>query len=130
MKPNIMIFFEWGSFEASKAWLQAFSQETLSLAFACKGSELSIWDLLKGERTYLAKSAKPSNIGLMDPSCNAAVAFLPGTKGSQIVVGTGMHKVRLYNTEQRRPTLSLDFGESRITALAPHTKGQLPSLQC
>ena len=73
---------------------------------------------------YLAKGAKPSNIRLMDPPWNTAVAFLPGTNGSQLVVGTGMHKVRLYNTEQKRPVMSVDFGESRITALAPHSNGE------
>ncbi len=60
----------------------------------------------------------------MDPPWNTAVAFLPGSGGSQIIVGTGMHKVRLYKTAQRRPVLSVDFGESRITALAPLTTGK------
>ena len=107
-----------------KVWLQAVDQDTLSLAFACKGSELGIWSLVKGMRIYLAKGAKPSSIGLMDPPWNTAVAFLPGTSGSQIVVGTGMHKVRLYKTEQRRPLLTVSFGESLIMALAPHSDGE------
>ena len=37
----------------------------------------------------------------------------------RIVVGTGYHQVRLYDTKvQRRPVLNFDFGEMPIAALA------------
>ena len=38
-------------------------------------------------------------------------------------MGTLQHKVRLYDTSFRRPQLQLDFGEARITALAPEPSG-------
>lgn len=48
------------------------------------------------------------------------LGFLPSQGShSKVVVGTGYHQVRLYDTKaQRRPVLSLDFGESPISALA------------
>lgn len=73
----------------------------------------------------MAKGAKPNRVGLMDKPWNTAVAFLPGSQGKQIIVGTGQHKVRMYNVSQKRPVLSVEFGESRITALAPHPGGKL-----
>ena len=102
--------------------MQAWDTASSSLAFGCKGSELSVWSL-KGERLYLSKSAKPNRIGLVDKPWNTAVIFLPGSSGRQIVVGTGQHKVRLYDLTQRRPKLSVDFGEARITALAAQSDG-------
>ena len=48
------------------------------------------------------------------------LGFLPGQGvQSRVVVGTGYHRVRLYDTKtQRRPVLSFDFGESPISAVA------------
>lgn len=102
---------------------QAVDESTSSIAFGCKGSELSVWTM-KGERTYLGKAAKPNRIGLVDKPWNTALAFLPSSRGKQIIVGTGQHKVRVYNLEQRRPKLSIDFGEAKITALAPQPDGE------
>lgn len=86
-----------------------------------------MWDFTKGERLYLAKGAKPNRVGLMDKPWNTAVTFLPGSKGERLIVGTGMHKVRLYSLSQKRPLLSVDFGEAKITALAPQDEGMLAS---
>jgi len=105
--------------------VQALCEEMEQLAVACKGSELSVWSLRSQERTFQAKGAKPSRIGLHDRPWNTAVAFLPGSGGQKLVVGTGEHKVRVYSVEQRRPRLSVEFGEARVTALAPTADGEI-----
>lgn len=48
------------------------------------------------------------------------LGFLPNQGSpSKIAVSTGYHQVRLYDTKnQRRPVLSVDFGESPISVLA------------
>ena len=53
------------------------------------------------------------------------MAFLPGCSGTKLVVGTGQHRLRVYNTAQRRPTLAVEFGEAKVTALAPESDGAL-----
>jgi ribosome biogenesis protein NSA1 len=108
--------------------VQALCEETGQLAVGGKGSEVSVWSIEKQERTYQAKGAKPNRIGLMDKPWNTAVAFLPGSQGSQVVVGTGQHKVRVYHVSQKRPKLSVEFGEARITALAPTADGEIPTI--
>ena len=87
---------------------------------------MSVWDIEKAEQVYLAKGAKPNRVGLMDMVWNTAVALRPGSEGKQILVGTGQHKVRLHDMGQRRPVLSVDFGEAKITALAPQSDGAHP----
>jgi hypothetical protein len=37
------------------------------------------------QRSYLAKSAKPNRIGLVDPPCNTAVAFVPGSSATKVL---------------------------------------------
>ena len=96
------------------------------VALACNGSELSIWDLQQQQRSYQAKGNKPNRIGLVDKPWNTAVAFLPGSDGQKVVVGTAYHKLRLYDVKSRRPALDLEFGEAKITALAAEDNG-MPS---
>ena len=50
----------------------------------CRGTELGIWDLATRQRSYLAKGAKPNRIGLVDPPCNTAVAFVPGSSATKV----------------------------------------------
>ena len=57
------------------------------------------------------------------------MAFLPGSGGQGLVVGTGQHQVRTYHMSQRRPKLSVQFGEARVTALAPTADGESPSFE-
>ena len=95
------------------------------IALACNGSELGIWDLQKQQRSYHAKGNKPNRIGLVDKPWNTAAAFLPGSHGQKVVVGTAYHKLRLYDVKSRRPALDIEFGEAKVTALAAHTNGTL-----
>ena len=41
-----------------------------------------------------------------------------------MVVGTGKHKLRVYETKARRPALQLAWGQARITALAAEPDGK------
>ncbi|KAK9845794.1 hypothetical protein WJX81_002564 [Elliptochloris bilobata] len=94
------------------------------LAVGSKGSELGVWDLHTQQRVFLGKGKKPNHIGLVDPAHNSAVAYLPGPDSSQVIVGTGKHRLRLYDVRaQRRPALDVDFGASRITSLAVEPDG-------
>ena len=73
-------------------------------------------------------------LGLVDKPWNTALAFLPDAareapaaagssdsgSGNVLLVGTGYHKLRLYDVRAgKRPQAELAFGEARITALAP-----------
>ena len=95
------------------------------IALAGNGSELGIWDLQKQQRSYHAKGNKPNRIGLVDKPWNTAAAFLPGSYGQKVVVGTAYHKLRLYDVKSRRPAVDIEFGEAKVTALAAQTNGTL-----
>ena len=42
----------------------------------------------------------------------------------QVLVGTGKHRLRLYDVRaQRRPALDVEFGSARVTALAVEPSG-------
>lgn len=101
-----------------------------SIALACNGSELSLWDLERRQKQYQAKGNKPNRIGLVDKPWNTAVAFLPGSDGQKVAVGTAYHKLRIYDVKSKRPALDMQFGESKVTALAPQSNGQQFLLCC
>ncbi len=64
--------------------LQGISEDGLTAAFGCRGTELSIWDIAAQQRSYLAKGAKPNRVGLMDIPANTAVAFIPGSEATKV----------------------------------------------
>ena len=103
--------------------MQAVNEGGTQAALACQGSELGIWDLQQQQRSYHAKGGKPNKLRLVDKPHNTAVAFLPGSSSQRLVVGTAYHKLRLYDVKSRRPTLDLEFGEAKITAVAPQQDG-------
>ncbi|XP_068683015.1 WD repeat-containing protein 74-like [Montipora foliosa] len=84
-------------------------------------NDLKVWDLNRPEEPiFRAKNVRNDFLDLHVPIWVTDIGFLPN-QGSQskITVGTGYHQVRLYDTKtQRRPVLSVDFGESPISALA------------
>lgn len=92
-------------------------------------------------------------VGLVDKPWNTAIAFLPpsstsdggngaaagasgdaaaggsgdapGAAGTRLLVGTGYHKVRLYDSAAgKRPQMELSWSEGRITALALEPDGE------
>ena len=100
---------------------------SMDVAFACNGSELGIWNLQTQQQSYHAKGNKPNRIGLVDRPWNTAAAFLPGSEGQKVVVGTAYHKLRLYDVKSRRPALDMEFGDAKITALAAQSNGNVAS---
>ena len=60
----------------------------------------------------------------MDEAFNLAIAFRPGFGGQQVFVGTGEHKLRLYDTRQRRPAQAIAFHDAAVTALAAEGDGE------
>ncbi|DBA78806.1 TPA: hypothetical protein ACH3X1_008702 [Trebouxia sp. C0004] len=120
------------SFREELSWQPTASVECMAvhasdtathIALACNGSELGVWDLQKQQRSYHAKGNKPNRIGLVDKPWNTCAAFLPGSDGQKVVVGTAYHKLRLYDVKSRRPALDIEFGEAKVTALAAQTNG-------
>ena len=100
------------------------SESVTSIALACHGSELSIWDVGQQKKLYQAKGNKPNRIGLVDKPWNTAAAFLPSSDGKMVAVGTAYHKLRIYDVKSRRPALDMQFGEAKITALAAQSNGK------
>lgn len=85
-------------------------------------NDLKVWDLNRPEEPiFRAKNVPCDFLGLPVPIWVTDLGFLPNQGSpSKIVVSTGYHQVRLYDTKkQRRPVLSVDFGECPISALAP-----------
>ena len=97
------------------------------LAVGCQGSELSIWNVHTREKVFQAKGAKPNKLGLMDLPWNSALTFVPGAAGKKLFVGTGYHKLRVYDVAQARPVSNVEFGEARISDIAACPDGELPS---
>jgi ribosome biogenesis protein NSA1 len=65
--------------------MQAVDEDERLLAVACRGTELTLWDLATRQRAYLAKSAKPDRVGLVEPPWCTAVAFVPGSSGTKVL---------------------------------------------
>lgn len=70
--------------------------------------------------TFSPQKVPNDFLDLQVPVWVTDLGFLPGQGvQSRVVVGSGYHRVRLYDTKtQRRPVLSFDFGESPISAVA------------
>lgn len=105
----------------------ALDKESNILAIGSKSTELRTYDVGQSDHqpVFVAKGGKANKVGLSDRPWNSAVAFFPGTNGAKVWVGTGYHKIRLYDsTAGKRPQLELSFGDARITALAPEPDGQ------
>ncbi|KAL6780971.1 hypothetical protein ACKKBG_A09235 [Auxenochlorella protothecoides x Auxenochlorella symbiontica] len=103
------------------------------LAVGGRGCELRLHALADGGVAFAGRGGKPSRVGLVDRPWNTALAFLPPSPapageeepaGARLVVGTGHHRVRLYDTAAgRRPQLDVGWGEAKITALASEPSG-------
>ena len=112
----------------------ALEESASLLAVGSQGAELRLYDLSRPEGSdsstavavpaFTAKGPKPNRIGLVDKPWTSAVSFFPDTHGTKIWTGTGHHKLRLYDsTSSKRPVIEVEWGQSRITALAPEGDG-------
>ena len=68
---------------------------------------------------YLVSQVRNDELDLKVPVWVTDMAFLPSSNTQpQVVVGTGHHQLRLYDTKaQRRPVQSIEFEETPITAM-------------
>jgi ribosome biogenesis protein NSA1 len=93
------------------------------LAVGCEGAELKVYTIEETgvSQLYAAKGGKPNHVGLCDKPWNSTLSFNPHKEdGSQIIVGTGYCKLRLYDINVgKRPQLDIPFKGFRITAIAP-----------
>jgi WD40 repeat protein len=93
------------------------------LAIGCQGAELKLYsvDEKNGALSYNGKGGKPDKVGVCDTPWNSAIAFNPSAEdGSQVIVGTGHGKLRLYDTKVgKRPQINVPFKDLRITCIAP-----------
>jgi len=107
---------------------------TESNIFATGGEEreLCIWDLNKMEEDteneednyykmepiWIAKNVKHDFLNLRVPVWVTCMQWLDDNDTTKIVIGTGHHHIRVYDTKKaRRPILSVEIGEHPIRSL-------------
>lgn len=84
-----------------------------------QGNDLKVYDIETQKVTYKAKPPPQNWLGYRAPPYVSAIEFVPGTDSKQVLVGTGEHVVRLYDTRQdKRAVMDLSVGETTITAMA------------
>ncbi|OQR84202.1 hypothetical protein ACHHYP_13731 [Achlya hypogyna] len=89
------------------------------IAIGGKERDLNLWDLETQTATFKAKNVTHDNLDMRVPVWVKAIEFLPPSGGHRLVVGTGHHQVRIYDTNtKRRPVQETSFGELPITAIA------------
>lgn len=66
----------------------------------------------------------PSQVGIMDFPFTTAIAFIPNSGDNQVLVGTGSHKLWLYDARAgKRPQLDVSWRDARVTCLAAEPSG-------
>ncbi|KAL0583894.1 hypothetical protein ABG067_006162 [Albugo candida] len=96
--------------------------------FAIGGKEVDaqIWSLETQQIVFRAKNVPFDKLQLRVPVWVKDIEFLSqgNSNGHRLVVGTGYHQIRLYDTNtQRRPIQSIDFGDHPINALCVDPNG-------
>ena len=89
-----------------------------------QGNDLKLYDVETQKVRYKAKPPPPNWLGYRAPPFVSALEFVPGTESACILVGTGEHRVRLYDSRaDKRAVMDLDVGETTVTALAMDARG-------
>uniref|UniRef100_A0A7S3E5V6 Anaphase-promoting complex subunit 4 WD40 domain-containing protein n=1 Tax=Rhodosorus marinus TaxID=101924 RepID=A0A7S3E5V6_9RHOD len=85
------------------------------LSVAGKEHELELWDLQHEKSTFRAKNVASDELGLRVPVDNRCIAFASEKDTRIVAVGTGLGRLRLYDTRcgQRRPVQDLDTSLNR-----------------
>lgn len=92
--------------------------------FGGKGVEMNMWDLNSKTKIWTAKSPPKNSLGIFTPTWITSTTFLSNNDHRKFVSGTNDHQVRLYDiSAQRRPVMSVDFGETPIKAVAEDLDG-------
>lgn len=93
---------------------------------ACGGKEnnLKLFDIEQLEKpVFTAKNVRNDSLDLRQPVWVSALDFIQGEE-NKIVVGTGYHKIQIYDTrKQRRPVEEMDWDEYPITAISMTADG-------
>ena len=92
------------------------------LAFGGKENDLFLLDANTLQNAWTARNVPHDNLNLRVPIWITAIQFesdLNTTSNAKIVTGTGYKHVRLYDVQaQRRPVISLDIGDFRVTSVS------------
>ena len=89
-----------------------------------QGNDLKLYDVETQKLRYKAKPPPANWLGYRAPPFVSALEFVPGTESACVLVGTGEHRVRLYDTRaDKRAVMDLDVGETTVTALALNASG-------
>ncbi|KDO21730.1 hypothetical protein SPRG_13146 [Saprolegnia parasitica CBS 223.65] len=90
-----------------------------TIAIGGKERDVNLWDLETQAAIFKAKNVTHDDLDMRVPVWVKCMAFLPPSEGHRLVVGTGHHQIRLYDTAtKRRPVQETVFGELPITSLA------------
>ena len=91
----------------------------LALGGKGQGNDLKIYDVETQKMAYKAKPPPENWLGYRAPPWVSAIAYLPDESNEKLLVGTGEHRLRLYDVRaDKRAVMDLDVGETTITALA------------
>ncbi|KAL2609024.1 hypothetical protein R1flu_027597 [Riccia fluitans] len=117
------ILSRWNVSQTGTVLCMAVDESEQFAVFGGKGVDVSLWDIKNGSRIWNAKAPHRDNLGLMSPAWVTAVTFL-NDGHRKVVVGTGHHQVRLYDTSsQRRPVLAFDYGEAPVRTITKDPDG-------
>lgn len=95
------------------------TQQT-AVAVGGKERDLNVWSLETQQVLFRAKNVSHDKLDMRVPVWVKDFRFLGqgSSNGHRVVVGTGYHHVRLYDTNtKRRPVQEVEFGEYPINAL-------------
>ena len=114
---------------------ECFSTWDNLVAVAGKANNARVFDLgapSAEEPIFHARSAKPNELGIWEKPWVTCCGFVPGEGGQLVALGTAEHQVRLYDRRvKRRPVLSVDFGENKVTCLCfPCEEGASREVWC
>jgi ribosome biogenesis protein NSA1 len=90
------------------------------IAIGGKERDLNIWSLERQEAIFKAKNVTHDNLDMRVPVWVKDLRFLSrgNSNGHRIVLGTGYHHVRIYDTSvKRRPLQQIEFGENPIVSI-------------
>ncbi|KAJ3080003.1 WD repeat-containing protein 74 [Quaeritorhiza haematococci] len=69
--------------------------------------------------TWKAKNVKNNFLDLRQPVWVTDLQFLSKTDATKVIIGTGYHQIRLYDTKAaRRPVVNVEYGEYPVRAVA------------
>jgi hypothetical protein len=97
---------------------------TLAVGGKGQGNDLKLYDITTQKITYKAKPPPQNWLGYRAPPYVSSIEFVPGSEYKSVLVGTGEHVVRLYDTRaDKRAVMDLSVGETTVTAMSLSNDG-------